>query len=169
MAAGKFIANLGDKNPLSYGGYFIYEDAHTTSRPGHKRWRAQDWSPKEVRYSAVLLVPVDDAPYLVYRFELECLKLVGGFLVPMRYDPSWHHPLEKYDEWFSDSIPKMAAYAGVSEDELRKAFTSQNPHELAFAYELVGNYHGLENLDSDPLSLTQEQVEKQFKEELRRS
>lgn len=169
MAKPGFIKNLGDAEPLSYGGYFIYEDA---PNPHARKIKTQDWSPKgreNVTYSAKLLVPVDDAPYLVYRFGLDRLKLVDGYLVPINYEPSWPHPLERYDEWFADSIPKMAESVSLSADELREMFTSEDPLELARAYEILGGYHGFENLDSDPLSLTHEQVEKQFKEELRRS
>jgi hypothetical protein len=168
MSGARFITNLGDVNPLSYGGYFIYEDAPDSRA---SRIKAQDWSPKprkNAMYSAELLVPVDDAPYLVYRFRLDRLKLVNGYLVPLKYEPSWPRPLEHYDEWFSNDIPRMAESVDWSAEELREAFTSEDPVKLALAYEILGGYHGFENLDSDPLSLTQEQVEKRYKEELRR-
>jgi len=155
----KFIANLGDADPLESGGYFIYST-------GVHRETVHDWSPKDVRHRAELLAPLVDGSYLVYIFDLERFKLVEGYLVPIRYDKSWPHPVERYDEWFHKELSKVAASMGQDPRDLEKAFTSKDPIELARAYEDVANYHGWENFDTGPVQLKRSEVKKRYRKEL---
>lgn len=151
----EFVANLGDANPLTYGGYFVYRDR--TGKYGEE---------------AELLI-VDEGrggrhTYSVYRFGLDQLKLVDGYLVSLSYRPDWPYPVEKYDEWFHEKMDDVAGNIGVTKEELEKAFTSTNSLMRAEAYRAVGDYHGWENLDAYPLTgLTREDVEKRYADELR--
>jgi hypothetical protein len=152
----EFIANLGDANPLTYGGYFVYRDR--TGKYGEE---------------AELLV-VDEGRggryvYSVYRFGVDQLKLVDGYLVSPAYTPDWPYPIEKHDAWFHEKLGDVAEHIGVTKEELEKAFISTNPLARAEAYRAVGDYHGWENLDAYPLTnLSRAVVEKRYPEVARR-
>lgn len=148
----KFLANLGDDNPVDYGGFFIFKDSTGVYED-----------------EAVLLQSPDDddSPegWKVYRFIIDKLKIVDDYLVPDNYDASWPHPLPQYDEWFNKDLISVAETMGLDEDELREAFTSDNPLERAQAYLAIGYYHGFDNLDSDPLNFeTRSEVTKLLKQ-----
>jgi hypothetical protein len=141
----ELIANLGDVNPLEHGGYFIFRDKTGVY-------------PEEAE-----LLLVEDGDYTIYRFSLERLKMVKGFLVPLKYNKSWPYPVERYDEWFHEQLGDVAASIGTTKQELEKAFTSANPLERAHAYRAIGDYHGFENLDSYPLThMPRAEVEKRI-------
>lgn len=143
----EFIANLGDASPLDYGGYFIYRD-----RTGVYQEEAE------------LIVPNEEEgeTYTVYRFGLDRLKKVNGFLVPIRYERDWPQPVEAYDTWFHEDLGAVASFIDSTKEQLEAAFTSPDPRARAFAYQAVGEYHGMENLDSYPLTLTRKEVEKRY-------
>jgi hypothetical protein len=157
----KLIANLGDAHPFDCGGYFIYQDQTGVYPP-----------------EGVLLVePTDDADvddhdddqtgrYLVYRFVLDRLKEVQGYLVPERYQPDWPHPVARYEEWFTDSLDRVANC--FDQPDIRENFCSADPLIRAWAYRAVGDYHGFENLDAYPGRLTREQVEEKFSADLQK-
>jgi hypothetical protein len=142
----ELIANLGDVHYLDHGGYFVYRDKTGVY-------------PEE----AELLVVGDSDEYTIYRFSLERLKMVKGFLVPIGYRPDWPHPVERYDEWFHEKLGDVADSIGTTKQELEKAFTSANPLERAHAYRAIGDYRGFENLDSYPLAHTsREEVARRY-------
>jgi len=152
----EFIANLGDASPLDYGGYFIYRDKTGVYE-------------EEAELLIVDNEEDENSTYTIYRIMLERSKLVDGYLVPFKYDKSWSHPLERYDEWFHKDLGGVASSVGATKEELEKAFTSSNPLERAHAYREIGNYHGWENLDSYPLTeLTRKDVEERYRGELER-
>lgn len=150
----EFIANLGDASPLDYGGYFVYRD-----KTGVYEEEAE-------------LLLVDDeqdenSTYTVYRIMLERSKLIDGYLVPFRYDRTWTHPLERYDEWFHERLNDVASSIGSTKEELERALISADPLVRADAYRAIGDYHGWENLDPSPLTgLTRKDVEERYREEL---
>jgi hypothetical protein len=167
----ELIGQLGDKDPISYGGYFIFRD--TTGVYA-----------EEAEY---LIVPDDDdeeddeeeevveegeGKYIVYRFILERCTFINGILSDNKFHPE--HPA-----WFAKpekeraSRPQDTTYLKNIADcmdfkpgELQKLFCSPNPLERAQAYRAVGEYHGFENLDGYPLHLTRAEVKKRYKDEL---
>ena len=152
----KFIANLGDASPLDYGGYFVYRDKTGVYE-------------EEAELLIVDNEEDENSTYTIYRVMLERSKLVDGYLVPFKYDRSWPHPLERYDEWFHKDLEDVASNIGATKEELERAFASANPLERAHAYRAVGDYHGWDNLDSYPLTgLTRKDVEERYREELDR-
>lgn len=136
----KRIANLGDVSPVDYGGYFVYRDL-TGVYPAE---------------GELLLAPDSDDSgegWTMYRFTLDRCKLVETeehkvYLVPERYDSTWPYPVSHYNEWFHKYLAEVAKccdYASIRED-----LCSADPIKLAHAYRAIGEYHGLENLDSYP-------------------
>ena len=144
-----FIDNLGDANPIDYGGYFIFKDETGVY-------------PEE----AELLVPLEENDtYEIYRIVLDPLKMLKGYLVPAKYKKSWPHPLPQYDEWFHKDLEAVAGFVGSNKEDLEAAFTSSDPLVRAEAYRAIGDYHGWDNLDSDPLTnLSRAEVEKRYPE-----
>jgi hypothetical protein len=138
----KFLANLGDADPVDYGGYFIYRDTTGVYTEEAEKLFEQENPDK----------------WTVYRFSLDRLKQVKDgektYLVPLAYDSSWSHPVASYDEWFHERLEEVASFVGQSLQELRESFCSEDPRVRAFAYEAIGEYHGFENLDSYPLTFT---------------
>lgn len=149
----EMIANLGDMTPLDHGGYFIYRDKTGVY-------------PEEAE---LLLIEDEGGTYSVARFVLDRLKLVDGYLVPFAYDATWPHPLERYDEWFHKDLEGVASFVGSTKEEMEAMFTSGDPLQRAEAYRAVGEYHGLENLDPDPLTgMTRAEAKKRYAKDLRR-
>jgi hypothetical protein len=147
----KFIANLGDKNPLEHGGYFVYRDETGVYQE-----------------EADLLIPPEKegGKYRIYRILLDRLKLVRGYLVPFKYGADWSHPVAFYDDWVHAHLDSVAKFVGVSVKKLAKAFTSRDPLIRAEAYRAVADYTGYENFDERPIILTRGEVEERYDEEL---
>lgn len=150
----KLIANLGDASPLDYGGYFVYRD-----ETGVYAEKAE-----------LLLLDDEgdeDSKYTIYRILLDPLKMVNGYLIPLEYDSSWPHPVEKYDEWFHKDLDSVASFAGSTKEDMEAALTSDDTLVRAEAYRAIGDYHGWNNLDDYPLTgLTRSEVEERYKDEL---
>lgn len=130
----RISANLGDANPLDYGGYFVMVDETGQYDP-----------------EAELLVPDDDdgeeKRWTVYRFVLEPCTFTDGVLSDNAYHP-------ESPAWFADSLDRIASSVGMEHHSLTKILCSDDPIDRAQAYRAVGDYHGWENFDSDPLTFS---------------
>lgn len=142
----KCIARLGDADPVSYGGYFVYIDETGVYPPKAEK----------------LFEPSDDqdlddpkARWTVYRFILEPCTFEDGVLS----DNPYHRG---FPVWFADKLAGIAAFVGQTELQLITSFCSVDPVDRAFAWQAVGDYHGYENLDSYPLQLTQAEAEARY-------
>jgi hypothetical protein len=154
----ELIANLGDANPIDYGGYFVYRDTTGVY-------------PEEAEKLFTDVQVDNETVYLVYRFSLDRLKQVTigeeVFLIPIKFDESWPYAASQYDEWFHKDLAGVASFVGQTLQEMRDAFCSDDPRVRAFAYEALGDYHGWENLDSYPLTFTERRdVEARYKHKL---
>lgn len=143
----ELITNLGDVHPLDYGGYFIYRDTTGLYPEEGEKLFADESADR----------------WEIYRFPLDRCKMVGGFLIPFRWDSSWPYPANHYVEWFNQGLCDVASYVGESLEELQSELCSKNPLDRARAYESIGNYHGFDNLDSCPLFFNDRaEVEKRY-------
>jgi len=143
----KLIVNLGDANPIAYGGVFVYRD------------ETGIYPPEMEKLESIENAFGEPTKWEVHRVVLDQCKIRPGSarLIPAKYDPAtWTHPIASYDEWFNDSLSSVADFAGIPVDELREMFCSSDPVTLAFAYQAVFNYHGWDNGDSYPLTFTDE-------------
>jgi hypothetical protein len=158
----QLVKNIGDVSPIEYGGVFVYHD--TTGVYGDEM---------EVLFSP----DDDDAPegWAAYRVCLDRLKMISDpetsavYLVPFAYDPTWPHPVAKYDEWFHSDLAHVAESLGngTTVDDLRADLCSSDPITRAFAYQAIGGYHGYENFDTDPfVSHSRDEVEARYAEEI---
>lgn len=153
----KLIANLGDVNPVDYGGYFVYVDETGVYPP-----------------EAELLVSPDDDDsgegWTVYRFTLDRCTFVDGVLSDNLFHP-------EMSAWFAmpesnrASRPQDTTYlSNVDQDveSLIADFCSDDPLNRAQAYRAIGDYHGFENLDSYPLHFaSRDEVEARYAVEVK--
>lgn len=161
----RLVANLGDANPLEHGGYFVYQDTTGRYAPQAEvlmlNGDGDDYAEGDPLYG-------DDeaigSTYTVWRFDLDWLRLVDGFLVPEAYDHlTWDaHPLESYAEWFDEDLAAVASCMGCDVDDLHRMFCSEDVLERAEAYRMVGDHHGWDNLDQYPVTLTREDAEERY-------
>jgi len=152
----KLVANLGDVNPIEHGGLFVFTDTTGVYPP-----------------EAELLVPPDDdggKAWTTYRFLLARCTLTDGVLSDNK-----HHPL--HCAWFATTPAKMlerpqdgkglanvASFCGIPQDELERMLCSEDAIELATAYRAIGDYHGFENLDDYPLTLSKKEVKARYRQ-----
>ena len=151
----KFIDNLGDADPIENGGLFLYVDETGVYPPELEK----------------LEEPMEgERRWTVRRVTLDKLKLHRDgdtlYLVPDAYEASWPHPVHQYVEWFASDLDSVASTMGTTREELEEAFCSDKPGERAWAYQCVYDYHGWDNGDSCPLTLTRAEVEARYREEL---
>lgn len=161
----KYITNLGDKNPIDYGGYFIYTDETGVYEA-------------EVEYVEVVdeafdFDNEDKGKWFVYRFQLEKCTYINGVLSENKFHPdhpAWFaQPESMMKERPQDTtyLSRMAECFGLTHDNLVELFCSDNVVERAEAYRMVGSYHGFDNLDSYPLEFTsRKEIEKRYKKEM---
>jgi hypothetical protein len=140
------IANLGDVNPIDHGGYFVYRD-----KTGVYCEEAE-----------LLESPDDDedGTWRVYRFPLDVCTFTDGILSDNPYHPSvsaWfaqpesEHRARPQDTTY---LSNVAECVGTDSADLTTMFCSTDPLKRAEAYRAVGEYHGFDNLDSDPIEFT---------------
>lgn len=141
----KHIANIGDVNFLEYGGRLVYFDDKEHEEP----WMEVIEGPFHHE---------DERRWIVYRFDLERLKLVehdgDQYLVPASWEPTQRVPYPViYSAWFGKDLPQIASCMGTSVQELCDNFCSKNIVSRAWAWCAIGDYYGFEELDSYPLPL----------------
>ena len=116
----KCIANLGDATPWDYGGAFVLVD------------KAGVYTP-ELRVFEVIEGPPDW--WEEHTILLEPCTFVDGILS----DNKFH---QDYRSWFAKSIPNLASYTSIQEQELISWFCSEDPVKRAEAYRILFDYHG---------------------------
>jgi hypothetical protein len=128
----KLVAQLGDVNPVDYGGCFVYTDETGVYAPEMEILESPD---------------DDDAPegWTVYRVMLEPCTYQDGVLSDNKYHPT-------YPVWFADKIADVARSCGIDELNLLAQFTSPDAIERAWAYRAVGEYFGFYEFDQYPLT-----------------
>lgn len=137
----KFIANLGDANPLEYSGLFVFIDETGVYSPEAKRLLSPEYSGKTDIW------------------ELRTFTLTPCILDPMGFiSDNKYHP--HYPAWFGKvkELESVASFQGLKMETLRSMFLSNDICERARAYEAIGNYYGWDNLDEYPLYLCRDQA-----------
>jgi hypothetical protein len=136
----KLIAQLGDVSPIEYGGYFIYEDENGAA---------------EAEFLIAPSEPEDKGKWFAYRFALDRCTLINGVLSDNRFHSD-------KPEWFASRLEDVARFVGMELSEMQRLLISDSPVERAHGYEAIGSYHGFENLDSYPLTLTEDEARKRY-------
>lgn len=101
---------------------------------------------------------VEDLPIgkTLYRFNIDRLTTYQGCLVTchiaaLAQDPKGlPHPIEKYNEWFFDSLEKVGTFVSLELAEIVALLCHEDPIQRSIAYRAIGDYHGFLNLDHYP-------------------
>lgn len=148
------IANMGDVHPIDHGGLFVYRD-----KTGVYTEEAE-----------LLEVPNDESGvYTVYRFSLDKCTYIDGILSDNKFHPehpAWFaHPEAARKERPQDTtyLSNIITYCGGEVEDMVEAFCSDDPLRRADAYRAVGVYHGFDNLDMYPLTLSRSEVKKRYR------
>lgn len=146
----RFLANLGDVNPIEYGGVFVYYDMTGVYDPEVEILEAPEEDEDEDGD--------DDRKWTAYRVLLEPCTFQDGFLS----DNSFHPELEA---WFggADDLVAMSDGNGIAGVALLVAmFTSDDPSTRACGYRVAWEHFGLHEFDQEPLTLNRAEVEERY-------
>ena len=136
----KYRANLGDTNPLDHGGFFVFEDKTGVYPPE----------------AEILEVPEDeDGEYTVYRFALEPCTYIDGVLSDNKYHP-------ECPAWFASDIEDVSRSVGNAVEELIECLCSTGTLSRADGYRDLIGYHGPQNFDNYPLTLTRKEANARY-------
>lgn len=156
----KFLANLGDANPLEYGGYFVFEDS-----TGVYEAEAEWYDPEDgqcYRFSLDQFVNTEYGLISSHIWDTH-LRMMAGDKLP--YHKTLPYPITDYAnrEWFIKYLPDMqSAFAEDSGINLVDKLCSNNPLDRAFVYREVGEYWGFDNLDNYPLDVTPKEARQRY-------
>jgi hypothetical protein len=155
----RLVAQLGDVNPLDYGGYFVLEDTRGEWCPTAELLEVVDDGDRSVRWE-VYTIGLDKCTYTKPRAASLPGCPPGTSDVGVLSDNPFHpdHPA-----WFAESLEEVARFGGVDVDELRRWFCSDDLSERAEAYRCVGMYHGFDNFDGQPLILSLSDVKARYR------
>lgn len=115
--------------------------------------------------------PYDDPEDLTWwkAHERVCpSRKVSWHMVCVSYEESWRRygtPAQR-EPWFFDSLDSIADTVSTTKFALIRALCSNDWRRLALAWECILDYHGWENGDSYPLTLSRPEVEKRYEKEL---
>jgi hypothetical protein len=102
---------------------------------------------------------VDHGGYLIYVDETGAYPPEGEY-VEAPDDDNPYHP--EVAAWFADDLAQVAESAGLEWMTLRNWLCDEAVLDRARAYEAIGNYHGFENLDGYPLTLTRAEADERY-------
>lgn len=138
----KFLANIGDVNPVDYGGKFVYKDETGVYPPE----------------MAVLEVPEEGESqiYCEFRFILDKCTYVNGVLSDNQFHPE--HPA-----WFADDIEAIEDCIGQDRGSVIAGLCSDDTLARAFAYDAIASYFGYHEFDHYPLEMSRRDAKKRFK------
>lgn len=134
------LAQLGDVNPLDYGGCWILQYLTGNYAPDME----------------ILIIPEEEEgekpqKYLTYRFPLEQCFFENGILS----DNKFH---KDFPAWFADNLEDVASSCGVPHEDLVNQLCSDDPIERGQAYSSLVGYFGYEEFDHYPLELSWSEV-----------
>lgn len=168
----KFFANLGDADPITYGGVFVFTDETGIYSPEVEILESVGGEDEDEFNDDGELVEKGNEEWEVRRFIIEpCTygRVVDGVFQPLDHyeddgilSDNKFHP--GHAAWFAKPeserkerpqdttyLKNVASYIGVDVWELIQDFISDDLRRKAMAWVSVGYYHGFDNLDSYPL------------------
>lgn len=129
------VAQLGDANPLDYGGFWVFVDDTGVYPP-----EAEYYSPDDNR---------------AWRIVLDQCTHINGVLSDNRFHP-------ELQAWFADDLESVASCTGGDVATMRANLCSADAIRRALAYRDILSYHGWDNGDSCPLELTEQEAHKRY-------
>lgn len=139
----KFVAQLGDVDPINYGGKFLFED-ETGVYPPMLEILDVEGDTEPVMSDDDETLEEGNMKWEIHRISLEPCTFIDGILSDNKYHPE--HPA-----WFADSLDSVSNSMDTTPEKLIEQFCGEDIQERAWAYVTVGEYHGLINFDGYPL------------------
>lgn len=150
----KTVCTIGDVDPVDYSGGIVQVDETGVYDP-ECTWIEAGES--------------ENDPVTVYRFILEPCTFVNGILSDNRFHPdkpAWFaKPESERARRPQDTtyLKSLADQFNESVETFARHFLSEDIRERAFAWLEVGQYHGMENLDSYPLTMSPDECREWLK------
>jgi hypothetical protein len=150
----KTVCTVGDVNPVDYSGGIVQVDETGVYAP-ECTWIEAGES--------------EDDPVRVYRFILEPCTFINGILSDNRFHPdkpAWFAKPESERKPGVNSttwLKGLADQFNESVEEFAQHFLSDDIQERAGAWMEVGHYHGFDNLDSYPLTMSPDECREWLK------
>ncbi len=157
----QFVANLGDRDPLNYSGFFVYVD------------QTGVYDPKCVLLERITDDSVTGSAerWQVWRFDIPRCTDTNGIVSDNCFHPD--HPA-----WFAKpesertERPQDTTYLrnvcesnGITETELRAMLCASDPVLRAYGYRMIGDYHGFDNFDNYPKTFTRKDLFRHYRKE----
>ncbi len=136
----KYAGFVGDVDPIAYGGGFIYTDETGVYGP-EMTWFEPGTDEQWHETES-------DTPLQVFRVLLET---------------------KPEAEWWFDKLEEIAGFTGQTAEELRLAAKSDNLVERANLYSDLIHYYGVEEFDSYPSTMTEDEAYARYAEEMKLS
>jgi hypothetical protein len=187
------VANLGDADPITYGGLLVYIDKTGVYPPeveviqeeenedydsDYDQEFVEDEGEDEGRhYDEHLEYDEDNSEELhwtIYRAPLE--RCTYNPVTECLSDNPYH---PDHSAWFSQTIKERAerpqdsglesvcSSVGIARDELIKLLCSDDPIELAQGYRCIADTWGWHNFDNYPLTIkSRQEMEERYKDDL---
>lgn len=176
----EMIENIGDVNPLDYGGGFVFRDK-TGVYPEELEILEVD-EEKLRRLDDIGFSDMDEfdkqtaaegiKPYTIYRIVLDRCTYQDGILSDNKFHPEhpawWAEPENKRAERPQDStyLSNVCSSMDYDVEELAGMFCSEDARQRAIAYKSVADYHGIQNFDEYPLEMTRAEVEERYQKDM---
>lgn len=137
----KFLVNIGDANPLDRG-ELIYTDETGVYEPE----------------MVCIYQTESEEQFEIFRFSLDLCYQNGENSVS---DNKFH---KEINAWFSDKndLANVAQCIGSTVENLISQLCGEDIHNRGLAYSAIASYFGIENFDSYPVLMTEEEIKGQF-------
>jgi hypothetical protein len=170
----KYVGRIGDVDPISYGGGFVYEDVTGVYPPElsyiepatDEEWEKYTNADNE-----------DALPLQVYRIVLDAPRFKTYTAEGQR--TAWGQPARKlpanergktwewHPEWYVAHLASVAESCGISQMSILRDLLSKHAGKRARGYETLIQCLGVENFDAYPITMTQAEARAHFAEELK--
>ncbi len=168
------VAQLGDKNPFEHGGYYVFvdrngvEEAQVEVLEVPDEEMLEEEEPPEEEQDELWDHDENVVGHDIYRFDIPRCTYTDGILSDNQFHPyssAWFaNERDERNPGSSSGIEHVARTCGMDPEELIEWFCSEDPVQRAEAYRAVGQYHGFNQLDSDPLlNLTLADLKERYK------
>jgi hypothetical protein len=132
----KYVGNLGDCNPVDYGGALVLEDTTGVYAP-----ECIDIEPVEGDDGELV-------KWIVRRWIVKpCTVNDAGLVSDNPFHPD-------HAAWFDDKLAELAECYGMKREEFVAMLTGSDVMSRARAWADIGDYFGKDNLDGYPLEYT---------------
>lgn len=151
----EFVDNLGDVNPIEHGGLFIFRDKTGVYDPEMMQLESVGGDTESEYNEHGEIVVEGDEQWEVRRAVIKPCTYINGILSenPSHPDkPAWFAntpAMQKKRPQDGTNLANICGSMDVEEQELIRMFCSDDIVERAFAWRMVGDYHGWENLGGD--------------------